>query len=61
MFKKSWPLHHVVTLTDMHEACSKREIMAGVILHYLFCAISLQLDLKIYTTFKIQVIIFSLM
>jgi hypothetical protein len=36
MFKKSLPLHHVVTLTGVHEACSKREIMAGVILHNLF-------------------------
>ena len=53
MFKKSLPLHHVVTLTDVREVCSKRKIVAGVILHDLLCAISLQLELKIYTTFKI--------
>jgi len=53
MFKKSLPLYHVLTLTDVRETCSEREIMVGVALHDLLCAISLQHDLKIYTTSKI--------
>jgi len=39
--------------TIVRETCPEREIMAGVTLHDLLYAISLQHDLKIYTTFKI--------
>lgn len=52
MFKKSLPLYHVLTLTDVHETCSEREIMAGVTTD-LLSVISLQYDFEIYTTFKI--------
>jgi len=37
MFKKSVPLYHVLTLTDVHETCSEREIMTGVTTWFTWC------------------------